>query len=95
MFGLNLFIAGIEKCGTTSLADLFVSNRLAQYRVPGIKEPYSYAVGDVSVNHGLAPPGVLLDAPVGYSFNPRAIARQDKTSAALLAARHCRAQRPG
>ena len=75
MFGLNLFIAGIEKSGTTSLADWFVSNGLAEYRVPGLKEPYSYAVGDVSVNLGLAPPGVLLDASVAYSFNPKAIAR--------------------
>lgn len=84
MFGLNLFIAGIEKCGTTSLADWFVSNRVAQYRVPGIKEPYSYAVGDVSVNHGLAPPGVLLDASVGYSFNPRAIARMPEHNTKVI-----------
>ncbi|WP_234084910.1 hypothetical protein [Azonexus sp. R2A61] len=73
MFGLNLFIAGIEKCGTTSLANWLVSNGLAEYRVPGIKEPYSYAVGEVSANRGLTPPGVLLDASVGYSFNPKAI----------------------
>lgn len=38
MFGLNLFIAGIEKCGTTSLANWLVSNGLAEYRVPGIKD---------------------------------------------------------
>ena len=84
MFGLNLFIAGIEKCGTTSLADWFVNNGLAKYRVPGIKEPYSYAAGNVSVNHGLAPPGVLLDASVGYSFNPQAIARMPEHNTKIV-----------
>ena len=45
------------------------------YRVPGIKEPYSYAFGDVPRSRGLLPPGVLLDASAGYAFNPQAIAR--------------------
>lgn len=84
MFGVNLFIAGIEKCGTTSLADWFVSNGIAEYRIPGIKEPYSYAAGDVSVNHGLAPPGVLLDASVGYSVNPKAIARMPEHNTKII-----------
>lgn len=75
MLGLNLFIAGIEKAGTTSLADWLVTNSLAEYRVPGIKEPYSYASGDVSSPPDLMPTGVLLDASVGYAFDPNAIAR--------------------
>lgn len=75
MFGLNLFIAGIEKSGTSSLADWLVANGLAEFRVPGIKEPYCYAFGDVSISRGVTPAGVLLDASVGYAFNPQAIAR--------------------
>ena len=84
MFGLNLFIAGIEKCGTTSLADWLVANGLAAYRVPGIKEPYSYAFSDASINHGLMPPGVLLDASVGYAFNPQAIARMPQHNTKVI-----------
>ena len=84
MFGLNLFIAGIEKCGTTSLADWFVANGLAQYRVPGIKEPYSYAFGDVPGSRGLLSPGVLLDASAGYAFNPQAIARMPEHNTKII-----------
>ncbi len=90
MFGLNLFIAGIEKCGTTSLADWLVANGLAEHRVPGIKEPYSYAFGDTPASHGLMLPGVLLDASVGYAFNPHAIARmpQHNTKVVLCFRNH-------
>lgn len=84
MFGLNLFIAGIEKCGTTSLADWLVTNCLAKYRVPGIKEPYSYAFGDASINHGLMPPGVVLDASVGYGLNPQAISRMPQHNTKVI-----------
>lgn len=74
MLGLHLFIPGIAKCGTTSLAHWLVTNGLAEYRVPGVKEPGSYALGPVP-GSDLPPHGVLLDATVGYAFNWQAIAR--------------------
>jgi len=35
MLNLNIFIAGMEKSGTTSLADWLVTNRIARYLVNG------------------------------------------------------------
>ncbi|MDR2165346.1 MAG: hypothetical protein LBO79_06965 [Zoogloeaceae bacterium] len=73
----HLFIAGMEKCGTTALASWFVNQGLAEFLVPNIKEPYIYARTDF----GSFPLGGnykkdwLLDASVGYSRNPAAIAR--------------------
>lgn len=84
MFGLNLFIAGIEKSGTTSLADWFVTNGLAKYYIQGIKEPYSYAFGDTPTSNSLMPRGVLLDASVGYAFNPHAIARMPQHNTKVI-----------
>lgn len=83
---LNLFIAGVEKCGTTALADWFISNGLAEYRVPGVKEPYSYARACASqgTDAGEQRSGVLLDASVGYAFNPAAISRMPKTDTRII-----------
>lgn len=72
----NLFIAGMAKCGTTALADWMVTNKLAEDRVPGEKEPMVYALDRPH-------PGIfrraedlpLLDASVTYAQNPYAIDR--------------------
>jgi hypothetical protein len=79
-----LFIAGIEKCGTTSLAHWFVENGLANYLYPGLKEPGTYSAGDRSDLGGLTPPGVLLDATVSYARNPRAIARMPERNTRII-----------
>jgi hypothetical protein len=71
----NIFIAGMEKCGTTALSEWMVTSGLAEDRVPGIKEPYLY------LNDAPHPPRVrtsdlpLLDASVGYAGSAAAIAR--------------------
>lgn len=70
MLTLNLFITGMEKSGTTSLADWLVSNQIARYLVPGIKEPYA------SAENGTPPPPpgeIALDASTGYALTPPAI----------------------
>lgn len=71
----NIFIAGMEKSGTTALAQWMVESGLAQDRVPGVKEPYLYA--DDLPHPGKAPrPGLpLLDASAGYAANGAVIAR--------------------
>lgn len=69
----NIFIAGMEKCGTTALSEWMVTNGLAQDRVPGNKEPYLYASGDPRSAHWTASGLPLLDASVGYAGNPTAI----------------------
>lgn len=82
----HLFISGIEKCGTSALAEWFVSNGLARYRVPGVKEPYLYAWQGESETTGSSVdrPGVLLDASVGYAFNPAAIERMPQRDTRII-----------
>ncbi|XLY86640.1 hypothetical protein ACK8QS_13810 [Ectopseudomonas mendocina] len=83
MLGLNLFIVGMEKCGTTSLADWLVSNRIATYLVPGMKEPYAYAS-----QHFLPPPvrpgEILLDASTGYALNPETLKRMPEHNTKII-----------
>ena len=64
----NVFIAGMDKCGTTALSEWVVANDLAEDRVPGIKEPALYVSdephpGKFRVRSGRP----LLDATVAYS----------------------------
>jgi len=71
----NVFIAGMEKCGTTALAEWMVNSGLAEDRVPGIKEPYLYA-NDAA--HPLRTPGSglpLLDASIGYAMDENSVRR--------------------
>lgn len=69
-----LFIAGVAKSGSTALASWLVEQRIADYMVPGSKEPYSFARVDAFC---MPPPGPLplLDASVGYIRNPAALTR--------------------
>ncbi len=82
MLNLNLFIVGMEKSGTTSLADWLVSNRIARYLVPGMKEPYAYATN--------APPPrplpgeVVLDASTGYALTPATIQRMPEHDTKII-----------
>jgi hypothetical protein len=71
----NVFIAGMEKCGTTALSEWMVTTGLAQDREPGEKEPYLYANDDphpVRVRTSDLP---LLDASVGYAGDPASVSR--------------------
>lgn len=83
MLGLNVFIVGMEKSGTTSLADWLVSNQVARYRVPGMKEPYAFAS-----EHFLPPPAlpgeVLLDASTGYALNPDTLRRMPEHNSKII-----------
>ena len=71
----NVFIVGMEKCGTTALADWMVTSGLAQYRFPGVKEPYLYANDEAHPARSYSSSLPLLDASVGYVGNPDAIRR--------------------
>ena len=71
----NIFIAGMEKCGTTALAEWMVTNGLAEDRVAGIKEPYLYAN---DMPHPPLRPGTglpLLDASIGYAVDANVVRR--------------------
>ncbi|KXU89669.1 hypothetical protein CI15_05600 [Paraburkholderia monticola] len=64
----NIFIAGMDKCGTTPLSDWMVANDLAEDRVPGIKEPALYVNDEPHPGKFRVPTGrPLLDATVIYS----------------------------
>ncbi|MCC4590621.1 sulfotransferase domain-containing protein [Xanthomonas campestris pv. cannae] len=68
-----VFIAGMEKSGTTALASWLVDNGLARFSVPGVKEPHTYLLpGTMQL-----PPAELpwLDASASYAMSPDAIAR--------------------
>lgn len=68
-----IFIAGMEKCGSTALAGWLISNRIARYPREGVKEPYDYARPKV-ISWPPATDGMpLLDASVGYAMSERAI----------------------
>ncbi|MDR0528337.1 MAG: hypothetical protein LBG69_01815 [Zoogloeaceae bacterium] len=71
----NLFISGFAKCGTSSLAEWFVRNELAEYLVEGFKEPGVYERSDFGSFGLRTSNGWLLDATVSYSVNPAALAR--------------------
>lgn len=73
-----LFIGGMEKAGTTALAAWLVEQGLAEYLIEGMKEPDVFARTDfssISIRTGRTPGRWRLDASVGYSLNPGALAR--------------------
>lgn len=85
MTGLNIFIVGMEKSGTTSLADWLVKNQLARYRVPGVKEPNLYAqAGHTPIPDSLHHNGILLDASVGYATNSYAVSRMPEHNTKIV-----------
>ncbi|CAG9274085.1 nucleotidyltransferase domain-containing protein [Paraburkholderia unamae] len=64
----NIFIAGMDKCGTTALSEWVVANDLAEDRVPGVKEPALYVSDEPHPGKFRLPEGrPLLDATVAYS----------------------------
>ena len=72
----HIFIVGLPKCGTTALAAWLVKERVAEYLIPGVKEPYLYARSDFgrfAIPSGNEGNLWRLDASVGYSSNPFAI----------------------
>lgn len=71
----HVFIAGMEKCGTTALSEWMVTSGLAEDRVPGEKEPFLYANDDPHPVRLRTSDLPLLDASVGYAMNPAAISR--------------------
>jgi hypothetical protein len=83
MLSLNLFIAGMEKSGTTSLADWLVSNKVATYLVPGMKEPYAFA-SDHFKPSAPQPHEVVLDASTGYALNPATLARMPEHNTKII-----------
>lgn len=71
----NVFIVGMEKCGTTALSEWMVTSGLAEDRLPSEKESYLYA-NDEPHPARLRTPGLpLLDASVGYASDPASIRR--------------------
>jgi hypothetical protein len=82
---LNIFIVGMEKSGTTALADWAVRNHYANFMVSGIKEPYTYAdpnfnISKIETNND----SNLLDASVGYALNKSAIERLPKKNSRII-----------
>ena len=74
---MYVFIVGLEKCGTTSLADWMISHDLAQFLINGKKEPHIFTTDDFR----LPPPQAgqfLLDASTGYALHPGAMGRLPK-----------------
>jgi hypothetical protein len=72
----SVFIAGMDKCGTTALSEWMIANALAEDRVPGEKEPALYVTDDLHPGKlRLAGNVPLLDATVAYSKNAEYIAR--------------------
>lgn len=73
-----LFIGGMEKAGTTALAAWLVEQGLAEFLIEGMKESYVFARTDfssISIGTGRTSGRWRLDASVGYSLNPGALAR--------------------
>ncbi|NJC46833.1 hypothetical protein [Xanthomonas arboricola] len=70
-----IFLSGMAKCGTTSLAGWLTRNGIAKYLVEDIKEPHSYLIPGTQPQ--LPAPAQLpwLDASSGYALSPFAISR--------------------
>ncbi|MCC4588690.1 hypothetical protein LL962_16550 [Xanthomonas sp. NCPPB 1067] len=70
-----IFLAGMAKCGTTTLAGWLTKNGIAQYLVEDIKEPHGYLIP--GTRPSLPAPAQLpwLDASSGYAISPYAISR--------------------
>jgi len=71
----NIFIAGMEKCGTTALSEWMVTNGLAEDRVRGQKEPFLYANDEPHPARFRRSSLPLLDASVGYAAVPHIVQR--------------------
>ncbi len=69
-----IFIAGMQKCGTTALAQWFVEQGFAKYLCHGVKEPYFFAPYNTAI-YGSDVGQVYLDASVGYANSMAAIER--------------------
>ena len=80
-----IFLAGMEKCGTTPLAGWLTANGIAQYLVEDVKEPHSYLIPGTQPQ--LPAPAQLpwLDASVGYSHSPYAISRLPEREKLVIA----------
>lgn len=70
-----IFIVGMEKCGTTALANWLVNQQLAQYMVPDVKEPHLFSRPDIRPSLPAAAALPWLDASTSYAHNPHAIAQ--------------------
>ncbi len=68
-----IFLAGVEKGGTTALASWIDRNGLARFVLPGIKEPYTYLAEGATQPLPAELP--WLDASVTYAMSPHVIAR--------------------
>lgn len=71
-----LFIAGMPKCGTTSLATWLVENDIAEYFIPGMKEPNLYSRSDFGkfpLPYGNGSKKWRLDASNSYGLNRYAV----------------------
>lgn len=80
-----LFMPGMQKCGTTALAAWLVDEGLAEYLVPGVKEPHLFARADYSPVPAGSGSGLWrLDASMGYSHYRHAFARMPKRTAKVV-----------
>lgn len=70
-----IFIAGMEKCGTTALASWLVKQQLAQYLVSDVKEPHLFSRPDLHPSLPAAGELPWLDASTSYAGNAHAIAQ--------------------
>lgn len=71
-----LFMAGMPKCGTTSLASWLVENNIAEYLIPGMKEPNLYSRSDFGkfpIPSGSGNKKWRLDASNTYGLNKYAV----------------------
>lgn len=78
-----IFIAGMEKCGTTALAEWFIEERLAQYLVPERKEPFLFAPYSFPSNVNVSD-GPYLDASIGYTTSVDAISKMPHHQCKIL-----------
>jgi hypothetical protein len=80
----NVFITGMQKCGTTALSEWMVTSGLAEDRVPDLKEPFLYANDDPHPVRLRTSDLPLLDSSVGYADNPAAIRRMPEYDTRLI-----------
>lgn len=82
-----LFIAGMAKCGTTALAQWLRGQGIAEYLIPGVKEPFIFSRFDFdsapikpAVNSNLW----RMDASVGYALNEKFVYNLPKESTRII-----------
>lgn len=80
----NVFITGMEKCGTTALSEWMVRSGLAEDAVPDRKEPFLYANDDPHPVRLRTSDLPLLDSSIGYASNPAAIRRMPEYDTRLV-----------